>query len=101
MIELADGRLQRAAPTVTSARTLIFTQLRFGSACGSRVAGMAWVFVQDVIYNPLMDYKTLATILFRVLGLAYFVFAIFYAPSLLFPASYSGTFLISGLGIMT
>lgn len=48
-----------------------------------------------------MDYKTIATILFRVLGLAYLVFAIFYAPYLLFTASYGGTFLISALGILT
>lgn len=62
---------------------------------------MAWVLVQDVIYNQLMDYKTFATILFRVLGLAYCVFAIFYAPYLLFTASYSGALLISALGILT
>lgn len=48
-----------------------------------------------------MDCKTLATILFRVLGLAYLVYAVFYAPYLLFTASYSGTFIISALGILT
>ena len=48
-----------------------------------------------------MDYKTLATIMFRVLGLAYVVFGIFYAPYLLFTASYSGTFIISALTILT
>jgi hypothetical protein len=48
-----------------------------------------------------MDCKTFATILFRVLGLAYLVYAVFYAPYLLFTASYSGTFIISALGILT
>lgn len=48
-----------------------------------------------------MDYKILATMLFRVLGLSYLVYAIFYAPYLLFTASYSGTFIISALGILT
>jgi hypothetical protein len=48
-----------------------------------------------------MDYKTLATILFRVLGLAYFVYGVFYAPYFLFAASFSGTFIVSTLGILT
>ncbi len=48
-----------------------------------------------------MDYKTLATILFRVLGLAYFVYGFFYAPYVLFAASFDGTFIMSTLGILT
>ena len=39
--------------------------------------------------------------MFRVLGLAYFVFAIFYAPYLLFAASFNGTLIISALSILT
>ena len=56
--------------------------------------------VQNVI-NPLMDYKTLATIIFRVLGLAYFVYGVFYAPYLLFAAWFNSSFIISTLGILT
>jgi hypothetical protein len=48
-----------------------------------------------------MDNKTLATILFRVLGVSYLLYGVFYAPYILFTASYSGTFIISGLGILT
>jgi hypothetical protein len=48
-----------------------------------------------------MDYKILAAILFRILGLSYFVYAIFYAPYLLFIASYNGTFIVSVLGVLT
>jgi hypothetical protein len=48
-----------------------------------------------------MDYKTLAVMLFRILGLAYLVYAIFYAPYFLFVASYSGTFIMSTLGILS
>lgn len=48
-----------------------------------------------------MDNKTLATIIFRVLGLAYFVCGVFYAPYFLFTASFNGTFIISTLGILT
>jgi hypothetical protein len=48
-----------------------------------------------------MDYKTIATILFRVLGLAYFVYGMFYAPYFLFAASFGGTFIMSTLGILT
>ena len=48
-----------------------------------------------------MDYKTVATILFRVLGLAYFVYGVVYAPYVLFTASFSGTFIVSTLGILT
>jgi hypothetical protein len=48
-----------------------------------------------------MDNKTLATILFRVLGVSYLLYAVFYAPYLLFTASYNGTFIISSLGILT
>ena len=52
-------------------------------------------------YKLVMDYKTLATIIFRVLGLAYFVYGVFYAPYLLFAASFNNTFIISTLGILT
>ena len=48
-----------------------------------------------------MDNKTLATILFRVIGLGYLVYAIVYAPFILFTASYSGTLIMSVLGILT
>jgi len=48
-----------------------------------------------------MDKKTLATILFRVLGLSYLLYGIFYAPYVLFTASFNGTFIISSLGILT
>jgi hypothetical protein len=48
-----------------------------------------------------MDNKTLATILFRVLGVSYLLYGFFYAPYLLYAASYSGTFIISSLGILT
>src|ERR1041385_2636200 len=36
-----------------------------------------------------MDNKTLATILFRVTGISYLVFSIFYAPYVLLTASYN------------
>ena len=48
-----------------------------------------------------MDYKTLGTIFFRVLGLTYVVYAAFYAPYILFSASFDGTFIMSTLGILT
>ena len=48
-----------------------------------------------------MDYKTLATILFRILGVSYFLYGIVYAPYLLFTATFSGTFIISSLAILT
>jgi hypothetical protein len=48
-----------------------------------------------------MDNKTLATILFRVLGVSYLLYGVFYAPYVLFTASFDGTFIISGLGILT
>jgi len=48
-----------------------------------------------------MDNKTLATILFRVLGVSYFLYGLFYAPYLLFTGSYGGTFIVAGLGILT
>ena len=48
-----------------------------------------------------MDNKTLATILFRVLGVSYLLYVVFYTPYLLFTASYNGTFIISGLCILT
>jgi hypothetical protein len=48
-----------------------------------------------------MDYKTLATILFRVLGVSFFLYSVFYAPYLLFTASFNGTFIISSLSILT
>ena len=48
-----------------------------------------------------MDNKTLATILFRVIGLGYLVYAIVYTPFILFSASYSGTVAMSLLGILT
>jgi len=48
-----------------------------------------------------MDNKTLAVILFRVLGVSYFVYGGCYAPYLLFTASYSGTVIVSSLAILT
>ena len=48
-----------------------------------------------------MDYKTLAAILFRTLGLGYLVYGVFYAPYLLLAASYDGTLIISMLAILT
>jgi len=48
-----------------------------------------------------MDNKTLATILFRVLGVSYLLYGVFYAPYLFFTASYNGTFIISSLAILT
>ena len=48
-----------------------------------------------------MDNKTVATILFRVLGLVYFVYGVFYAPYYLFTASFSSTIIVSMLGILT
>jgi hypothetical protein len=48
-----------------------------------------------------MDYKTLATILFRVLGVSYFFVGAFYTPYFLVDAAYNNTFIISGLAILT
>ena len=48
-----------------------------------------------------MDNKTLATILFRVLGVSYFLYGVFYAPYLLLTASFNGTFIICSLAILT
>jgi hypothetical protein len=48
-----------------------------------------------------MNYKTLATILFRVLGLSYFVYAFFYGPYMLFAASFTHTFIMSTLLVLT
>lgn len=48
-----------------------------------------------------MDNKTLATILFRVLGLSYFVYGVFYAPYLLICAAFNSTFIISILNILS
>jgi len=48
-----------------------------------------------------MDNKTLATILLRVLGVSYLLYGLFYAPYLLFCASFNGTFIISTLSILT
>lgn len=48
-----------------------------------------------------MDYKTLATILFRSFGVSYFLYGIFYAPYLLFTATFSDTLIISSLAILT
>ena len=48
-----------------------------------------------------MDYKTLAIILFRILGVSYFLFGIFYAPYLVITAAYSDTFIISALALLT
>lgn len=48
-----------------------------------------------------MDYKTLATILFRVLGVSYFLFGIFYAPYYLVTGAFSDTFIISSLAVLT
>ena len=48
-----------------------------------------------------MDYKTLAAILFRILGVSYLLFGIFYAPYLLVTATFDGTFIISSLAILT
>jgi len=51
--------------------------------------------------QPRMDNKTVATIVFRVIGLGYLVFALFYGPFVLFTASYSGTLITSVLGMLT
>ena len=48
-----------------------------------------------------MESKTLATILFRIIGVSYVVYGIFYAPYLLVTAAYNGTFIISSLAILT
>ena len=48
-----------------------------------------------------MDYKTLATILFRVLGVAYFLYGIFYAPYVLVSAAFEGTFIMATLAILS
>jgi hypothetical protein len=48
-----------------------------------------------------MDGKTLATIFFRVLGVSYLLYGVFYALYVLFTASFNGTFIISSLGILT
>lgn len=48
-----------------------------------------------------MDHKTLATILFRVFGLAYLVSGVFTAPYLLFTASYDGTVIATTLNLLT
>jgi uncharacterized membrane protein len=48
-----------------------------------------------------MNNKATATIVFRALGLASIVYAIFFTPYLLFCAAYSNTFITSGLLIMT
>jgi hypothetical protein len=48
-----------------------------------------------------MDAKILATILFRVLGLASIVYAVFYAPYLLLCAAYSNTFIVSTLCLLS
>ena len=48
-----------------------------------------------------MNHKTLATIIFRVLGLSYIVYAVFYGPYILFCASFTGTFITSTLGLLT
>ena len=48
-----------------------------------------------------MDYKTLATILFRVFGISYFLYGIFYAPYLLVTATFTDTFIVSTLAMLT
>ena len=48
-----------------------------------------------------MDYKTLATILFRVFGVSYFLYGVFYAPYFLVTATFSDTFIISTLAILS
>lgn len=48
-----------------------------------------------------MDHKTLATILFRVLGAAYFLYGVFYAPYFLLAASFNGTLILATLGILS
>lgn len=48
-----------------------------------------------------MDHKTLATILFRIFGVSYFLIGIFYAPYFLVTAAYSETFIVSSLGLLT
>lgn len=57
-------------------------------------------FVQSVLYTAVMDNKSLAPLLFRVSGVGYLVFSVFYAPYVLFTAFYSGGFIISTLGIL-
>jgi hypothetical protein len=48
-----------------------------------------------------MDYTTLATILFRVFGVSYVLYGIFYAPYLLITAGFTDSFLISSLLMLT
>ena len=48
-----------------------------------------------------MDYKTLATILFRVFGVSYFLYGVFYAPYFLVTAAFTDTFIISTRAILT
>ncbi len=48
-----------------------------------------------------MNYKTLATTLFRVIGVTYIVYAVFYAPYILFCAAFTSTFIASTLSILT
>lgn len=48
-----------------------------------------------------MDYKTLATILFRVFGVSYFLYGVLYAPYFLVTAALSDSFLIYILAILS
>lgn len=48
-----------------------------------------------------MDSKTLATILFRTLGVSYLIYGVFYAPYLLVTGAYNDTFIISSLSLLT
>lgn len=48
-----------------------------------------------------MDHKTLATILFRVFGISYFLYGVFYAPYFFVTATFSDTLIISSLAILS
>jgi hypothetical protein len=48
-----------------------------------------------------MDYKTLGTILFRVLGVSYLLYGVFYAPYLVVSATFNGTFIMASLSMLT
>jgi hypothetical protein len=48
-----------------------------------------------------MDHKIFATILFRVLGVSYFLYGVFYAPYFLVTATFSDTFIISSFAILS
>jgi len=49
-----------------------------------------------------MDNKTLATILFRTLGVTYLLYGLLYAPYFLITATYyNGTLIVASLGLLS